>query len=121
MAKTIIRKKGDFRDLNFEVDLTDYGKTLADVSEIFFSVKCDENDADDLLLLKQMTTADIDATGTNILDVNVHFAPSDYVNFQVDKEYKAGLFLKFTGDPAADENTDDLYIFKIKEDFLKQN
>lgn len=119
--KKISRKKGDFTDLTFEINLTDMGKTDADIADIFFSVKNTESDADDLLLLKKKTAGQITNGVGSIINVAVQWPITDYVNFQIDKEYLAGLFIKFTGDPTADEHVDQIFHITIKDDLLKQN
>lgn len=109
--QTITRNIGDFDDLNFEVDLTDYGKTGADVSDIVFVVKKNVDDAS-YLLEKKNSLAEISFTGTTVLDVLVQWPETEYSNF-VDKQiYIAGLYVKFTGDPVADLHT--------KQDFKLQ-
>ena len=116
-----IRKKGSFHDLKFTVDLTDYGKTGSDVSDIFFSIKADEKDTDASIFLKSLGAGEISFTGTDVLIVNVQWPETGYANFVLDKVYDAGLFLKFSGDPAADENVDRLFKIKIIQDFLVDN
>jgi len=117
----ITRKRGDFKDLEFTIDLTKYGKTNADIIDIFFTVKNTETEDDDYLLLKQETTGGITYTGTTVLAVNVKWAYNEYANFQVGKEYLVGLFPQFTGDAVADENATQTFLIKIEQDMLIQN
>lgn len=121
---TITRKKGDFSDLVFEVDLSSYGKTDADVEDIFFSVKVNEGDPDDSLFLKTLLTSGITFTPNtagNILTVNVLWAYNEYDNLCVDTNYIAGVFVKFVGDPVADEHVSTIFKLKITQDFLINN
>ena len=118
--QTITRKIGDFDDLMFEVDLTKYGKTGADVSDIIFSVKKDLTDADDSLLQKKYSIpSEVTFTGTKVLDVLVQWADTEYSPFSPGTEYKAGLFIKFAGDPVADEHVDGIFDVVIEQDFLR--
>jgi hypothetical protein len=118
---TIIRKKGDFDDLVFSVDLSLYGKTSTDIQDIFFSVKASQTDADDGIFFKTFLTSGITFTGTTKLEVNVLWGNSEYDNFCIDQIYLAGMFIKFTGDPVADEHVDTTFKLKITQDFLQQN
>ena len=102
--QTITRNIGDFDDLNFEVDLTDYGKTGADVNDIVFVVKKTVNDTS-YLLEKRYTLTEISFSGTTVLDVLVQWAETEYIGFIADQKYIAGLYIKFTGDPAEDLHT----------------
>jgi len=115
----ITRKKGAFHDLHFKVDLTKYGKTGADIADIIFSVKEKETDPDDAYLYKSLSSSSISFTGTTILDVYVEWANTEYTNFVIGTRYKAGLFLKFVGDPEADENVSDIFALVIIQDFLR--
>ena len=85
--QTIERKLKDFDPLLFEVDLSEYDKTNADVEDIFFSVKDDLTSADDAILFKTLLTNGISYTGTKILSVIVDWLETDYTNITVGKEY----------------------------------
>ena len=102
--QTITRNIGDFDDLSFEVDLTDYGKTGADVADIFFVVKKDVDDTT-YLLEKKNSLAEISHSGTTVLDVLVQWPDTEYTGFIEDQKYIAGLYIQFTGDPVADLHT----------------
>lgn len=115
----ITRKKGAFHDLHFQVDLTNYGKTGTDVEDIMFSVKVKETDSDSILLYKTLLNSDISHSGTDLLDVLVKWNFDEYTDFKFGQEYKAGLFIKFTGDPVADENVDKTFTIEIVQDFLR--
>lgn len=118
--QTIKRKIGDFDDLVFEVDLTKYGKSNADVAEITFSVKKELTDADDAILQKKYTIPpEVTFTGTTILTVLVQWADTEYSNLSAGTKYKAGLFITFTGDPVADEHVDGIFDLEIEQDFLR--
>lgn len=118
--QTIKRKVGDFNDLNFEVDLTNYGKVGADVAEITFLIKEDKSDIDaDAIVTKTKTGGKISHTGTSLLNVLVEWSESEYGPFTIGNTYIAGLFIKFTGDPNHDEHTDDLFHITISEGFIQ--
>ncbi len=124
MATTIIRKLGDFKDLVFTVDLSLYGKTQADVEDIFFSVKVSEIDNDNSVFLKTFLTSGITFTSNaaeNVLTVNVIWLNTEYDTVCVNETYVAGLFVKFNGDPVADENVNQTFKLKIIQDFLRDN
>ena len=69
--QTIERKYESFDDLKFEIDLSEYGKTIDDVADIIFSVKKKATDSDDVIFEKKKSTLGITASGTNVLDVGV--------------------------------------------------
>jgi len=46
-------------------------------------------------------------------------ANSEYERFIIHREYTDGLFIKFTGDPVADEHVNQLFKLVIKQDFLR--
>ena len=118
--QTITRKKGAFDNLYFEVDLTAYGKTGDDVEDIFFSIKESHASADDVLFFKTKGAGEISFTETNnILNVAVQWGNDEYSTLKTSKEYTAGLFIKFTGDPVADEHVDQLFKLVIEPDFLR--
>jgi hypothetical protein len=117
--QTIKRKKGAFDDLKFEIDLTTYGKTLSDIADIVFLIKVNEDDASSLFEKKKSLTQ-ITATGTTIVTALVQWATTEYSQFEIGETYLAGLFVKFTGDPAYDEHTDDLFHLIIEQDFVNE-
>ena len=119
--QTIERKLGDFDKMQFTVHLDKYGKTSADVADIFFSVKENLTDADTAIHFKSYLTSGISFTGTKVLTVLVDWAETEYNNVSAGKEYQAGLFIKFTGDPTADEHVKETFLLKIVQDFLQQN
>ncbi len=121
MNTDIIRKKGSFDPLGFEIILTDYGKTFDDIEDIIFSVKKNLSDADNSIFLKKKSTGGISASGTNIVTVAVTWGHSEYINFELEQTYKAGLFVKFKNDPVADENVEETFTIKIVQDYLQQN
>lgn len=118
---TIIRKRESFHKLGFKVTLTDYGKTIDDIEDIIFSVKGELTDEDNSIFIKKRSEAEIEVTGTDVLTVAVDWAETEYDQFVIDKEYNAGLFIKFIGDPVADENVKENFKLKIIQDFLQQN
>lgn len=119
----IYRKWGDFRDLNFTLDLTGYyNKTVADIVDIYFVIKGDLGNADNVLFLKKYTLGQIAInSGTTILDIDVAWPYNEYSQFNKNKEYIAGLFPKFNGDSVADENTDDKFIIAFEDENLINN
>ena len=118
--QTINRKIEAFDDLYFEVNLTEYGKTGADVQDIFFSVKEKSSSEDDAIFFKSKLTNGITFTDNNgILTVIVQWNYDEYDNIQAGRDYTAGLFIKFTGDPVADEHVDQLFQLRIEEDYLR--
>lgn len=119
--QTIKRINGAEDDLGFEVDLRDYGKTLADVLDIFFVIKDNKTDADDSLFLKKQSLGEITATGIDELTVAVEWATNEYSQFVIDKVYVAGLFIQFIGQTIADENIDQIFHLVIEQDFLIDN
>lgn len=116
----IVRRKGDFHPLEFEMDLRSYGKTLADIDEITFSIKDKLTDEDDSLFKKLLSTGKIVASGTDVVSIGVEWLTTEYSNLTIGKKYKAGLFATFTGDPVADENVDKIFSLEIEQDFLHE-
>ena len=118
----IERIRGAFDDLMFDLDLTAYGKSVSDIEDIFFSVKSELTDADDSLLLKTLGGGEIIVVGSgSTAEIAVQWDFDEYDGFVVGESYRVGLFLKFTGDPAADENVDETFRLKISQDFLQSN
>jgi len=117
--QTINRKIGDFDDLLFECDLSAYGKTNLDIEDIVFSVKKDEKSADDSIFLKKYSLNEISFSGTNILSILVQWDYNEYTKVSVGQKYKAGLFIKFIGDPIVDEHVDQIFNLEILQDFLR--
>lgn len=117
---TIVRKLNDFKPLKFSIDLSKYGKTEADISDIFFSVKNIETDSDDALLLKTKAIGGITITGSTKIIAEIEWLESDYSNTPVGS-YIIGLFVKFTGDPNADENVNKTFNLDIVQDFIIDN
>ena len=115
--QTITRNIGDFDDLNFEVDLTEYGKTGADVDDIFFVVKKNVDDTS-YLLEKKESLAEISYSGSTTLTVLVQWSETEYSNFNEDESYIAGLYIKFTGDPVADLHTKQDFKLELKKRVL---
>lgn len=120
----IVRKHGSFSPLVFQVILTEYGKEYDDISDVFFSVKKNYSDPDNEVFFKSQSTGGIIVTGASgdtVVEVAVNWLDTEYSNFILEEIYNAGLFLKFTGDPAADENTEEIFSLKITQDFLQEN
>ena len=115
----IERKKGSFKSMLFNVDLTDIDKLYSDVSEIYFIIKENIADADaDAIMSKTMTDGiAIDSSS----QVSVPWATDEYDSFDVGKAYHLGLFLKFTGDPVADEDIEQEFTITITQGFLHDN
>ncbi|WP_339877074.1 hypothetical protein [Olleya marilimosa] len=103
--QTIKRNIGDFDDLHFEVDLTQYGKTGSDINDIHFNVKKDI-DSSDFLLQKKQSLTEITFTGTTTVDVYVQWAEDEYDNFNNELTYICGLYLMFSGEPSVDLHAD---------------
>lgn len=114
----IERKRGAFHDLVFYVDLANYVKTFADIDDVIFSVKVKKTDDDDSIFIKKKSLSQITITDEGEVKVEVTWGATEYDKFIIDKEYLAGLFLKFTGDPVADENVDQIFKLKITQDYL---
>lgn len=112
----IERKKGSFKSLLFNVNLTAIDKLYSDVEEIFFIIKENLFDDDDSALMNKDTTDGI--TIDSNCQVIVPWTKDEYIDFIINKEYFLGLFLKFTGDPAADEDVKETFKIKIIQDFL---
>ncbi len=116
MQEIIERKRGSFNSLLFSMNVTAKGKLYSDVEDIFFVIKEAATDADvDAIMLKQMADGiTIDANS----QVTVPWGATEYDTFTIGKEYMLRLFAKFTGDPVADEDTDQEFTIKITQDFL---
>lgn len=122
MRQVINRRHGSFSNLGFKVDLSKYGKTGADISDIFFSVKDNVEDDDNTLLLKTYSgSGGITFSGDEIVTVSVAWGSAEYTNMDVGSDLQAGLFLQFTGDPKADQNVNQIFDLKITQPFLKDN
>ena len=115
----IERKRGSYKPMVFNVDLTGIEKLYSDVSEIFFVIKEKVTDADaDAIMLK--TAADgitIDADS----QVQVPWGTNEYVDFVINKRYVLGLFLQFSGAPVADEDVREDFSIVITQDLLQDN
>lgn len=116
----IARKNGSFHPLRFKIDLTDYGKTSADIGDIIFSIKDKLVDADDSIFLKKFSRGEISMSGTTVIEAAVTWLDTEYTTFVVGKTYQAGIFIKFTGDPVADENVSTTYQIQIIQDYLRE-
>lgn len=117
--QTIERKRGSFHDLVFTVDLTAYNKVPGDIADIIFLVKTLITDPDvNALMDKKESLGDIIFTAPDI--VSVLWDEDEYDPFIINTVYKAGLFLKFIGDPQFDENVNTLFNLKITQDFTSQ-
>jgi hypothetical protein len=124
----ITRKYEDFKPLRFKIKLAKYGKTAADIltgtGDIIFSVKSVETAIDTELLLKKLSVPSeiviVSGSGTDTtVVVDVEWLNTDYSNFTVGDKVLAGLFVKFDGDPLADENVDTTFKVEIVQDFLR--
>jgi len=121
--QTIKRKLKSFTDLKFTIDLDPTGKVPANIADIIFSVKSftDITTADNIIFLKKESTGGITKTSVgNLVTVLVQWAETEYSNFTVDTFYKAGLFLKFNGDPEANEHNNGIFNLVIEQDFLRE-
>jgi hypothetical protein len=118
----ITRKKGSFHNLEFEVDLSNYGKVDGDITDITFIVKNSGSDSDaSALLTKKLSLTEINKVANaagNMISVSVQWGNNEYGNFMLNKEYMAGLFFQFSGDPVHDENVDTMFTVKVIEDFI---
>ena len=118
--QTIIRKKGAFDPLKFELDLSTYGKTIDDITDVFFSIKTNEKNADDTIFLKTLVDGDITITqNKDKIDVIITWEHDEYDDLIITTIYTAGLFAKFDGDPVADEHVNQLFKLQIVQDFLR--
>lgn len=117
----IERIKGDETPMEFTMDFTAINKTLADITEIYCSIKESRTDADDSLFLKTMTGTDITANliSGNIYQILVSWDAADYTAFTLNKIYEIGLFAKFTGETTSNENVDTIHKIKIIQDFMR--
>jgi hypothetical protein len=116
----IERKKGSFKSLLFNVDLTGIAKVYTDVSEIYFIIKNNISDLDaDAVMTKTMMIDGIKINADS--QVSVPWGTTEYVGFTLNKVYHLGLFLKFTGDPVADEDIEQTFTIKITQDFLQDS
>jgi hypothetical protein len=116
--KHIKRKLGSFSDLNFTIDLSNYNKDISDIEDIIFCVKRKKAEPDANLLIKRMSLSEITLNG-NV--ASVRWGHDEYDGFTVRGRYLAGLFLKFVGDPAFDENVDSIFTLIIEPDFLRDS
>ena len=111
----IERKKNSFKPLVFNIDLSANGKVMADISDIFFVIKRKvSDDDDDALMLKNMS----DGITVSGMQVIVPWTNEEYDAFSIGETYSLGLFLKFTGDPVADEDIAESFSITIIQDFL---
>lgn len=120
----IKRITGSSNDLKFKIDLSNYGKTAADVSEIYFSVKEKKEDPDNQSkIFKKYSNSEIFFSGTTVLSVNVLWPGTEYTTVNTGEIYLAGLFIKWTGEAMADENVVGGGVFKLQiiEDYLHEN
>lgn len=114
--QTIERRLGDFSDLVFEVDLSGYGKTFGDISEVEFMVKDKPTDDNDQWFYKTLGNAEITLNDPLI---NVKWAYNEYTYLTIGKEYECGLFITFTGDPVADQHVSQTFRLKIVNGLYK--
>jgi hypothetical protein len=121
----IERKIGDNNDLNFTLSLENYyDKTIDDISDVIFVIKAKREDSDGLLFLKKYSLGNVTFTGppgSTEIDVNVSWPYNEYSQFNPKKQYIAGLFPKFIGQPNADENTDYEFSINFIDDLLINN
>jgi len=133
MSTTITRISriyGDERDLEFKIDLTEYyakyGLDGSDIEDIIWVVKSRKLNPDNNLLMRRLSDGQISFVqaiedGRIILNVVVTWPADEYDQFQPRRKYAAGLYPKFTGDAAADENTEDEFEVVILQDTLQNN
>ena len=113
----IERKKGGFKSLLFTANLSGVNKVYTDVEEIYFVIKkrlADEDSAAIMTKTKTLNGITIDAESKIV----VPWATDEYDSFTIGTEYFLGLFLKFIGDPVADEDVEQEFKIKIIQDFL---
>lgn len=114
----IERKKGSFHDLVFTVDLTGYNKTESDIADIGFIVKPNSADPDTSIVFEKYLSGVPSGITFNSPDViNVSWDYNEYTGFTINKQYDAGLFIKFDGDDKFDENVDTTFKLKIVPGF----
>ena len=124
----INRKYEDFKPLRFKIKLSKYGKVADNIitgGDIIFSVKNTEVDADNVLLLKKYSIPSeiviVSGSGADTtVVVDVEWLDTEYGAFSVGDKLIAGLFVKFAGDPKADENVDTTFKINILQDFLRE-
>ena len=129
--QTIERKYGSERNLEFQIDFTNYYQKYNldanNIADIIFSVKKSQDDSDNTVFIRKYSSGEItfsqtiDADGNRICTVIVTWPATGYTNFQKNKKYIAGLYPKFSGDTNADENTDSIFNLVILQDHLINN
>ena len=130
--QTIDRKVGDFHDLEFvftKEGLASYGKSFEEIVGAFFAVKKKRaEDADNQYFLKKYIkgSTDPEETGISLLEeeliirVFVKWGKDEYTSIEPGT-YEAGIFLKFEGDPSADENVEQYFTLDLKDGFLQEH
>lgn len=122
MQTIIERKIGDSKDLNFTLSLENYyDKTIDDIIDIVFVIKSKREDPDNLLFLKKYTLGNVTFTGpaaARLIDINVSWPYNEYSQFNSKKQYIAGLFPKFSGEPNVNENTDYEFLINFIDDLI---
>ena len=112
----IERKVNSFKSMVFQCDLTAVGKLYSDVTDIFFVIKANSTTSDaDAVMIKQMADGITIDSDSKVL---VPWSESEYDEFTIGKTYELRLFLKFSGDPLADEDVEEEFTIKITQDFL---
>lgn len=108
--------------ITLTIDLRSYGKTAADISDVFFSLKVNpDSDADDSLFLKQKTVASgIEISGTDFITAKIKFVAADWSNLVAEAKYPAALGIKWNGETVIDENFDQRFTLEILPDFYRE-
>ncbi len=103
----------------FNVDLTAIGKVPDNVEDVFFVIKNEASDDDgNAIMVKRMADGILVTADSQVI---VPWAEDEYDAFTIDKIYDLGVFLKFVGDPVADEDVKETFKIKITQDFLHNN
>lgn len=117
----IVRKKNSETPMEFTMDLTEKGKVLADIIDVYCSIKDNHASTDTILFYKTKLTNGITLTqiSTYVFKVEVAWSSADYVGLTLNKVYDIGVFPKFTGETYANEDVDKIYKIKIIQDYMR--
>lgn len=123
MSVNIETKIGRTKKFLFQIDLNDTGYVRGDISDVFFVIKKDKTVTDTAIILKN--TSDgvfIEATvDDKLIDVTVTITKAEFATLDIDYKYISGLFARFTGDDAANEEIKQDMTFKVLQDILINN
>ena len=117
--------EGMTKSYGFSISLVKTEFTYQDVENIFFTIKKELTDPDDSLILLsklngQITDSTPDSTAKTF-NVYVEITKEELEKLVVGKEYNAGLFVKFNGQDAANEDVKQKLYFKKLQGTLNDN